>query len=204
MDIIPPVHTVEDLPAAIEAAQKNPAIRWYAIRKAVALKASNLIPEEWGAAVTASAADSTADGQETEGDEPVVAAVPAEEVALVASYYDVLDAEGPIDAILAAERFFSEEVRQRYAKQGIALPDGSFPIPDRDALRRAIQSIGRASDQSKARRHIVKRARALGATGMLPDDWSVTASVEQETSDLVRQRLELQMATLRAAPGVRV
>lgn len=51
------------------------------------------------------------------------------------------------------------------------MPDGSFPIPDKDALRRAIQSIGRAKNPDAVKRHIKKRAKALGATDMLPDDW---------------------------------
>lgn len=74
-----------------------------------------------------------------------------------------------------AERTFSPDARDRMASSGTALPDGSYPIPDRDALRRAIASYGRAPAGKKAqvKAHIVKRARALGATDMLPEGWSV-------------------------------
>lgn len=49
-----------------------------------------------------------------------------------------------------AERQFSEEERQRLAAQGLALPDGSYPVPDCDAVRRAHESFGRAPASHRA------------------------------------------------------
>ena len=63
--------------------------------------------------------------------------------------------------------------RRRAASAGIAMPDGSFPIGNRDDLMNAIRSIGRAADYDKAKRHIISRARALGAVAMLPEEWKV-------------------------------
>jgi hypothetical protein len=57
------------------------------------------------------------------------------------------------------------------AKSGSAMPDGSFPIPDLDALRRAAASYGRASNKAGVKRHICKRARALGASQDFIDRW---------------------------------
>lgn len=68
-------------------------------------------------------------------------------------------------------RDFSEEERQRLAKSGDALPDGSFPIVTREDLDNAIRAIGRASDPAAAKKHIIKRARALGAEDALPEGW---------------------------------
>lgn len=82
---------------------------------------------------------------------------------------DVSAVEGLAGLLL--DRDFSSEERQRMAKSGVAMSDGSFPIPDRDALRRAIAAYGRAGNKAAVRRHIVKRARALGATDLLPDGW---------------------------------
>jgi hypothetical protein len=70
-----------------------------------------------------------------------------------------------------AAREFSTERRQALADEGVAMPDGSYPIPDKDALRRAIQSYGRAKNPDAVKQHIIKRAKALGATSMLPEDW---------------------------------
>ncbi len=61
--------------------------------------------------------------------------------------------------------------RRKLAEQGKALPDGSFPIRNRDDLSDAIQSYGRAKDKDEAKRWIKKRARELDAESELPDDW---------------------------------
>jgi len=88
-----------------------------------------------------------------------------------------------------APRNVAPESRRRWAKQGIALPDGSYPIPNKDFLRRAIMAYGRAPAGKRAavRRHIIKRARALGATDMIPDSWkkaSAMANTPKLTLDL--------------------
>lgn len=75
------------------------------------------------------------------------------------------------EALAKDTREFSQDARDEMADKGVALPDGSFPIPDKDALDRAIQSIGRAKEPAAAKAHIVERAKALGATSMLPADW---------------------------------
>lgn len=68
------------------------------------------------------------------------------------------------------EREFSAEQRKEFSEKGWALPDGSFPIENESDLRNAVQAVGRASDQATAKRHIIKRARALGALDALPED----------------------------------
>ena len=73
---------------------------------------------------------------------------------------------------------YSPEQRKKMAKDGSAMPDGSFPIADCADLKNAIQAIGRASDPDAAKRHIKKRKRALGCDDVeLPDNWST----EEET-----------------------
>lgn len=71
----------------------------------------------------------------------------------------------------------SAAVREKAADKGEALPDGSFPIRNKSDLHNAIQAFGRAKDKDRAKRHIIKRARALGAVSELPEDWGVTASI---------------------------
>lgn len=67
---------------------------------------------------------------------------------------------------------FTAAERRRLAKQGKAMSDGSFPIRNRSDLSDAIQLAGNASDPAKARRFIMRRARALGLTSMIPDTWN--------------------------------
>lgn len=63
------------------------------------------------------------------------------------------------------------EERRKLAEQGKALPDGSFPIRNREDLKDAIQSYGRAKDKAEAKRWIKKRASELNAEKELPEDW---------------------------------
>lgn len=70
------------------------------------------------------------------------------------------------------KRNYSPEQRRNMARRGAAMPDGSFPIADRADLQNAIQSVGRAANYEAAKRHIISRARALGAMDMLPEDWN--------------------------------
>ena len=71
---------------------------------------------------------------------------------------------------------FSEAQRRRMAASGAAMPDGSFPIRNRADLQNAIQSVGRAKNYDEAKKHIISRARTLGLTSMLPNDWNVSKS----------------------------
>lgn len=67
---------------------------------------------------------------------------------------------------------YSPEQRDKMAKNGEAMPDGSFPIADCDDLENAISAFGRAKDKDAAKAHIKKRAKALDCDVELPDDWS--------------------------------
>ena len=69
------------------------------------------------------------------------------------------------------KREFTAEQRRQEAATGDAMPDGSFPISSRSDLMNAIRSVGRAKNYDAAKKHIIRRARALNATDMLPEDW---------------------------------
>ena len=69
-------------------------------------------------------------------------------------------------------RSFTAEQRRKLAASGKAMPDGSFPIVTVEDLKNAISAFGRAKNKAAAKRHIKKRARALGQTALLPDNWS--------------------------------
>ena len=75
------------------------------------------------------------------------------------------------------------EQRRKLAERGEALPDGSFPIRNREDLRDAIQSYGRAKDKAEAKRWIKRRARELDAERRTP-----RRLVNQGTSPSVPRR----------------
>lgn len=66
---------------------------------------------------------------------------------------------------------FNTKERKKLASEGEAMPDGSFPIRNGKDLSNAIADYGRAKDQAAAKKHIKKRAAALGMTGSLPENW---------------------------------
>jgi hypothetical protein len=73
--------------------------------------------------------------------------------------------------------------RKNLGKQGKALPSKTkgapprFPIPNVAYLKKAIKAVGRAKgDHSLVRRYIMRRARALGAANLIPDNWNSDGS----------------------------
>jgi hypothetical protein len=97
---------------------------------------------------------------------------------------------------LAAE---TKAGRERAAKRGYALPDGSFPIANEADLKKAIKAYGRAKDKAAAQRHIKKRARALNRADLIPEDWKSASLFDNATSPLVGEFGELIAA---GVPGI--
>jgi hypothetical protein len=95
---------------------------------------------------------------------------------------DPLIATSEVEPSLVA-RSFDTEQRRKLADKGHALPDGSFPIENVEDLRNAIAAFGRAKDKDAAKRHIKKRARALGHPELIPDSW--TASGEEADEEVL-------------------
>lgn len=109
----------------------------------------------------------------------------------------IIDAEFPEEET-EEKRQYSQAQRDEMAKNGQAMPDGSFPIADRADLENAIRAIGRAKDEAAAKRHIMKRARALGATDMIPDSWKsddeLEVKADPDENELAISRLRLEQA----------
>ena len=59
----------------------------------------------------------------------------------------------------------------------------SFQIANKNDLSNAIRAVGRVRPnteeaRSRVRRYIIRRARALGASNMIPDTWSADGSLK--------------------------
>lgn len=85
------------------------------------------------------------------------------------------------DVLELVKRDFSDKQRDKAADSGAALPDGSFPIENKDDLRNAVTAVGRAKDYAKAKAHIISRAKSLGAASMLPDEWHSDDAAKRAT-----------------------
>ena len=93
--------------------------------------------------------------------------------------------------------YISREKRQKLAKEGKALPDGSYPITNLDSLKDSIQAYGRSKPGKRAavRRHIMKMARKFDRPDLIPENWKSLSAVEEDLDDL-RSRLAVFSAKL--------
>jgi hypothetical protein len=74
------------------------------------------------------------------------------------------------EVFIKASRKFSADERKKLAGEGNALEDGSYPIPDADALRRAaILARSGHGNVAAAKRLIAKRAKELGVKNPLAE-----------------------------------
>lgn len=81
---------------------------------------------------------------------------------------------------------YSKDKRKELAGKGQAMPDsergGRYPVTDRSSLERAIQAVGRAkggdSGRAAVRRYLIKRAKALGLSSLIPDTWNADGSLK--------------------------
>lgn len=80
---------------------------------------------------------------------------------------------------------YTQAERDKYAKSGVAMADGSFPIPDGDALDAAIKTVGLGTNNSHnaIRQHIIARAKALGLSSKIPDNWAADGSISGANSE---------------------
>lgn len=83
------------------------------------------------------------------------------------------DTEAPVDAFI--KRAFTDKKRKALAESGAAMPGGEFPIETKGDLENAIRAFGRAKDKAATKAHIISRAKALGASNLIPDSWSAKA-----------------------------
>jgi hypothetical protein len=95
-------------------------------------------------------------------------------------------------AEIALKRAYNEESRTEMAEEGMALPDGSYPIKDETDLQNAVQAFGRAKDKEAAKRHIMKRARDLGKEDMIPENW-MNDSDEKSDDAFMATLMEFQI-----------
>lgn len=74
---------------------------------------------------------------------------------------------------------YDSDDRDRMAKSGEAMPDGSYPIADSEDLDNAVRAVGRSgTDHDEIRRHVIKRAASLKLESKIPDNWNSDGSLK--------------------------
>ena len=105
----------------------------------------------------------------------------------------VIKAEGAQDyeAVMKV-KYTAEQQRQMLADgQALKASDGSpsYPIGDEDDLSKAIHAVGRGgADHDAIRAYIIRRAKALGKSSEIPENWAADGSLKEESS--VKKTLE--------------
>lgn len=80
---------------------------------------------------------------------------------------------------------YSQSDRDDMAANGKAMTDGSYPIADEEDLDNAIRAVGRGkATHDTIRKHIMERAKALGLTSKIPDNWNADGSLAADEKAL--------------------
>ena len=119
--------------------------------------------------------------------------------------HDVLEKKWEPEDDGLEKRVFSAERREELARQGKALPDGSYPIVTKTDLRNAIKAFGRAKNKGRVAAHIKRRAKALKATDLLPEEGLLAkqsagdggGNLEEEKNSM-DQKKEIEAAVAKA------
>lgn len=88
------------------------------------------------------------------------------------------DGSAPVEEVEKAK--YDADDLKRMAASGAAMEDESYPIADREDLDRAIRAVGRGgADHDAIRRHVIARAKSLGASSEIPDNWAADGSLKK-------------------------
>ena len=118
--------------------------------------------------------------------------------------------EQDYDAVIKA-KYTAEEQRSMLAKgQAFKGPKGepSYPIGDKADLSSAIHAVGRGNESHNAiRAYIIRRAKALGASSEIPDDWAADGSLKEasvkksaKAAEAVKKADDLDVTEVLAEP----
>ncbi len=97
------------------------------------------------------------------------------------------------------KREVSTEEREKLAGKGQAMPDGSFPIANTSDLKNAVQAFGRAKNKPAVKKHIIRRAKALGKTDALPEGWvksKMTSTNKSAESTPLTEKVTMDLSAI--------
>lgn len=83
---------------------------------------------------------------------------------------------------------FTHEERKDLAKKGEAMPNGKYPIRNRQDLKDAIRLSGSSSmSKEEVKKWIKKRAKELNLEDELPEDWKVEKTMDTEDAHTLQR-----------------
>lgn len=88
----------------------------------------------------------------------------------------------------ANETSFTHEERKDLAKKGEAMPNGKYPIRNRQDLKDAIRLSGSSSmPKEEVKKWIKKRAKELNLEDELPEDWKVEKTMDTADAQVLQR-----------------
>ena len=87
---------------------------------------------------------------------------------------------GMVEYETLSKKKFTQPERDAATTAGEAMPGGGFPIKNPKDVQNAVQAFGRAKDPEATKKHIIRRAKSVGATDLLPKDWEGSTLAEKE------------------------
>jgi hypothetical protein len=89
--------------------------------------------------------------------------------------------------------------RKHLASTGAAMPDGSYPIADRADVEDAVRAVGRGNASHDAiRRHVISRAKTLGASDAIPENWNSDGSLKE--GSVAKAEMDMDPTAVLAEP----
>lgn len=83
---------------------------------------------------------------------------------------------------------FTHEERKDLAKKGEAMPNGKYPIRNRQDLKDAIRLSGSSSmSKEDVKKWVKKRAKELNLEDELPEDWKVEKTMDTEDAHILQR-----------------
>ena len=95
------------------------------------------------------------------------------------------DPEAGDEAFDADKGEFLAREREKDAEEGVAMPDGSYPIRSVKDVENAVRDYFRTGKKPDVKTHIIARAKAIGAESALPDDWRESADKAASPADAI-------------------
>ncbi len=134
----------------------------------------------------------------------VIKGSPADMAAFFSAARNAEPERRPTPADVAKAKYSAEDKRKMLAAgQAIENDAGepSYMIGDKDDLGKAVRAVGRGgSDHDRIRAYVIRRAKALGASSMIPDNWNSDGSLkgdvakEADVADAVTKADPMDMA----------
>jgi hypothetical protein len=103
--------------------------------------------------------------------------------------------------LVNSARYNTKQLR-RMVRKGLAMADGSLPIANEADLVSAIGMVNNVRYPAEGKIFISKRAKELGKSNLIPDDWKIIANSDMAFGDIA-SGIQDQLAAKHGKPGKR-